>query len=237
MLEIRKDGERGNLDQAWLRTKSTFTHGGKEESKWTCFGDLCAIDEYWLSPNKERSVHGDRDAEIITFVLKGRIEHLDNLGNTLVLQDGDMSCMSAGAGITHFRRNLSDREPAHDLQIGFFSETHGVSASIEKKRYPAAEKLNRLRIVASPDGRENSMRIWHDNLIYAAILEARREIVYVLSGQRKSYVHIARGTVTLNGQRLNEGDGAKILDEMEITLTTVSGAEFLLLDLARCHPL
>ena len=81
------------------------------------------------------------------------------------------------------------------------------------------------------------MRIWHDNLIYAAILEARREIVYVLSGQRKSYVHIARGTVTLNGQRLNEGDGAKILDEMEITLTTVSGAEFLLFDLARCHPL
>lgn len=237
MLEIRKDGERGNLDQAWLRTKSTFAHGGQEESKWTCFGDLCAIDEYWLSPNKERSVHGDRDVEIVTYILDGHIEHRDNLGNTLVLQGGDMSCMRAGAGITHFLRNLSDREPAHDLQISIFSETNGVSTSLEGKRFPTTEKLNRLRIVASPDGREDSVRISHNDLIYAAILEARREFTYALSGQRKSYVHVARGKVAINGQPLNEGDGAKILDEMEITLTTVLGAEFLLFDLPRCHPL
>lgn len=237
MLEIRKSDERGNVDEVWLRTKSTFAHGGQDESRWTGFGDLCAIDEYWLSPKKERVVHGERDAEIVSYVLEGHLEHRDNLGNTLVLHAGDVSCVSAGAGITCVRRNVSDCEPAHDLQICIFSGDQGVTTSFERKYFPTVQKLNRLRVVASSDGRENSVRIPNDDLMYAAILEARCEIIYSLSGQRKSYVQVARGNLNLNGQHLNQGDGAKILDEMEIMLTTVLGAEFLLFDLPRCHPL
>lgn len=237
MLEIFKNDDRNDLNRPLLRTKRVFGHEGQEASSWTCFGDLRAIDEFWLSPNAKRSVHGESDAEIVTYLVKGHIEHRDDLGSGFDLQDGDVTCMRAGAGNLHVRRNLLQHEPSRELQISIFTETDDLPANFEWKGFPICEKLNRMRTIASPDGRGNSVRIRSNNSIYASILEARHEITYSLSGQRKLYVHVAQGKVVLNGQALNEGDGAKILDEMEITLTTVSGAEFLLFDLVRRHPL
>jgi hypothetical protein len=169
--------------------------------------------------------------EIVTYVLEGGLEHRDSMGNGSVIRPGDVQYMSAGTGVTHSEFNPSKTEPLHLLQIWMFPEAKGLKPVYDQKTFSDAEKRGKLRLVASPDGREGSVRIRQDNELYATVLGPGEVVKHELKPERHAYVQVARGSVKLNGKALDEGDGAAVSTERSLELTGVKDAEVLLFDL------
>jgi redox-sensitive bicupin YhaK (pirin superfamily) len=170
--------------------------------------------------------------EIVTYVLEGALEHRDSMGTGSVIRPGDVQYMSAGSGVTHSEFNASKTESVHLLQIWMFPEEKGLKPVYGQKTFSEEEKRGRLRLVASPDGREGSVQIRQDNELYATVLGKGEAVKHELKPDRHAYVQVARGSVTLNGTKLKEGDGAAISKEKTVELTGVDNAEVLLFDLA-----
>jgi hypothetical protein len=170
--------------------------------------------------------------EIITYPLEGRLEHKDNMGNGSVIVPGDVQRMSAGTGILHSEYNPSRDEPVHFLQIWIEPNVSGIAPSYEQRHIAPEEKRGRLRLIASPDGREGSVRIHQDAALFASVMDGADEITHDLARGRRAYVHVARGRVRVNGEALQEGDALKISDEARVELAGASRAEVLLFDLA-----
>ena len=177
-------------------------------------------------------MHPHRDMEIVTYVLEGALEHRDSLGHGSLIKPGDVQYMSAGSGVTHSEFNPSKTEPVHLYQIWMLPEKKGLKPAYDQKNFDEAEKRGKLRLVASPDGRDGSLRIRQDNELYATVLGAGDSVKHPLKPERHAYVQVARGSVKLNGQQLAEGDGAAISAEKTVELTGVKDAEVLLFDLA-----
>ena len=232
MLNLRKSAERGYFDYGWLKTYHTFSFADYFDREHMSFGSLRVINEDFVEAGKGFGTHPHRDMEIITYILKGQLAHKDSMGNGSTIKRGDVQRMSAGTGITHSEFNASQDEVVHLLQIWILPKYTGLQPSYEQKYFDVKEKQDRLCLVASSDGRDGSVTIHQDALMYAGILSNGRELDHSLASGRRAYAHVARGALKINGERLNAGDGAKITDENKIAFAAVENAELLLFDLA-----
>jgi redox-sensitive bicupin YhaK (pirin superfamily) len=232
MITTRKAEERGHFDFGWLDTYHTFSFGEYHDRNNMGFRALRVINEDRVAGGEGFPPHPHRDMEIITYILEGAIEHKDSLGTGSVIRPGDGQRMSAGSGIRHSEGNASQTDPVHLLQIWILPEKNGIQPGYEQKSFPREEKLGKLRVIASPDGREGSVRIHQDASLYVALLEPKQQVTHSLADGRYGWLQIARGSVKLNGKELKQGDGAAISDEKQITIEGVESAEILLFDLA-----
>jgi redox-sensitive bicupin YhaK (pirin superfamily) len=231
MWEIRKSAERGFADHGWLQSRHTFAFADYYDPAHLNFGPLRVINEDRVAPGQGFGTHGHRDMEIVSYVLAGQLAHRDSMGNGSVIVPGDVQRMSAGTGVQHSEHNPSAAEPVHFLQIWIVPGTAGIAPSYEQKHFPAQEKRGRLRLVASPDGAEDSVLLHQDARIYAGLFDADERQVLALNEQRLTYVHVARGTLSVNGTVLDAGDALKISDVASLEFHNGTGAEVLVFDL------
>jgi redox-sensitive bicupin YhaK (pirin superfamily) len=231
MIEIRKSEERGQADHGWLRSYHSFSFADYHDAEHMGFGHLRVINEDRIQPGTGFGTHGHRDMEIISYVLEGELAHKDSMGNGSTIVPGDVQRMSAGKGVLHSEFNHA-QDVTHFLQIWIEPRVTGIPPSYEQKHFDAASKRGRLRLVASPDGRDGSVTIHQDAFVYAALLDGADRATHKLHPGRRAYLHVVRGKLTANGQPLETGDALKATNAPEITLEKGERAEALLLDLA-----
>lgn len=232
MIALRKSGERGFADHGWLKSFHTFSFAGYYDPKHMGFGPLRVINEDRVAPGEGFGTHPHRDMEIISYVLDGALEHKDSMGTGSVIRPGDVQRMSAGTGVLHSEYNASEKDKVHFLQIWIEPSKNGIPPSYEQKFFAPEEKRGKLRLVASPDGRDGSVKVHQDAQLYAALVNGDERVAYTLAPGRKAYVHVARGSVTVNGQLLGSGDALKATGESEVVIEKGDNAEVLLFDLA-----
>jgi redox-sensitive bicupin YhaK (pirin superfamily) len=235
MITVRPAAERGHFDHGWLNTYHTFSFADYHDPRHTHFRGLRVINEDTVQPGGGFGTHPHRDMEIITYILQGALAHKDSMGNGSTIVPGDVQRMSAGTGVLHSEFNHSPDELVHLLQIWIFPEKNGIKPSYEQKRFPTEEKLNRLRLVASPDASDGSVAIHTDARVYSSLLESGKSVKHELPAKRGAWVQVVTGAVEVNGKKLAAGDGASIENEKLLTITGQSESgpsEFLLFDLA-----
>lgn len=232
MLHIRHANERGHADHGWLDTWHTFSFADYYDPAQMGFRSLRVINEDRVAPGQGFGMHGHRDMEIVTIVLSGALEHRDSLGNGEVLRPGELQRMSAGTGIRHSEFNPSATEAVHLYQVWLLPDEKGLTPSYEQKAFAAAEQHNRLRLVASPDGRDGSLTIHQDAELYLGTLAEGTRVTRPQRAGRAAWLQVLRGAITLNGEALQASDGVAITDESMLTIEAVSAAEILLFDLA-----
>jgi len=232
MIEVRKANKRGYADHGWLRSFHSFSFADYHDPARMGFGDLRVINEDRVQPGMGFGTHGHRDMEIISYVLEGALEHKDSMGNGSVIRPGDVQRMSAGTGVRHSEFNPSQSEPVHFLQIWIEPDVTGIPPGYEEKHFDAADKRGRLRLIASPDGAEGSVKLHQDARLHAALIDGKERAAHALAPGRRAYVHVARGSVTVNGQPLAAGDALKAEGLNEIVVEHGDQAEVLLFDLA-----
>ncbi len=231
MIRLRRSAERGHADHGWLDTRHTFSFAGYHDPRHMGFRTLRVINDDRVLGGGGFPTHPHRDMEIVSYVVDGALEHRDSLGTGSVIRPGDVQRMTAGTGVRHSEFNPSPDDPVHLIQIWIVPERAGVEPSYEQKRFPLAERTGRLRLVASPDGRDGSLTIHQDADLYATILEPGRTVEHAIRPGRGAWVQVIRGRVDLGGKALEEGDGAAVENEHAIALTGVEPAEVLLFDL------
>ncbi|MGB9071185.1 MAG: pirin family protein [Terriglobales bacterium] len=232
MITIRRSNERGGGDYGWLTTHHTFSFNDYWDEKWMGFRSLRVINEDFVAPSGGFPTHPHRDMEIITYILSGKLEHKDSLGTGSVILPGDGQRMTAGRGIRHSEFNPSKTEPAHLLQIWILPDKPGHEPSYEQKSFPEAEKRGQLRLIASNDGADGSVKINQDAKMFVSLLAPGKEVTHSLGDQRHAWLQVAKGEVELNGEKLSQGDGAAISEEKKLTIKGSQDAEVLLFDLA-----
>ena len=231
MIELRKSAERGHANHGWLDSYHSFSFADYRDARHMGFSSLRVINEDVVQPGQGFGTHGHRDMEIITYILAGALEHKDSMGNGSVIRPGDVQRMSAGRGVQHSEFNASARDPVHLLQIWILPDVAGIDPGYEEKHFNAASRRGRLRLIASGDSREDSVKIHQDAAVYAALLDGGERATHAVSAGRRAYVHVARGALTVNGHLLGAGDAAKISDEAAVTMESGRNAEVLLFDL------
>ena len=231
MIELRKSEQRGVARLGWLYSRHSFSFGEYYDPQHVRFGPLRVINEDQVQPGRGFGTHGHRDMEIISYVLSGELTHKDNMGNGSVIRPGDVQRMSAGTGITHSEFNPSSTELVHFLQIWIEPSQRGFAPSYEQLHIDSLAKQGVLRVIASPDGRDGSVHLHQDALMYASVLGSDDHIELTLQRNRRAYVHVARGAVNVNGMRLLGGDALKISEESQLIFDQAGDAELLLFDL------
>jgi redox-sensitive bicupin YhaK (pirin superfamily) len=231
MIQIRKAGERGHFDHGWLDTYHTFSFGDYYDPAQMGFRSLRVINEDRVEPGQGFGMHGHRDMEIITYVLGGELAHKDSMGNGSVLRPGELQHMTAGTGIRHSEFNPSDKHRVHLYQIWLLPGRGGLTPSYDQKSFADAEKRRRLRVVASPDGRDGSLTVHQDALVYLAKLETGESVRHELRPGRSAWLQVLRGEVDVEGRRLSAGDGAAMSAEAGVGIRATEPAEIMLFDL------
>ena len=231
MITLRKSGDRGHADHGWLDSWHSFSFADYHDPAHMGFGPLRVINEDRVQPGMGFGTHGHRDMEIISYVLDGELAHNDSMGNGSVIVPGDVQRMSAGRGVRHSEFNPSKTAAVHFLQIWIEPARSGIDPSYEQTRVPAAAKRGRLKLIASPDGPEGAVTIHQDATVWAALLDGDEAARHELAPGRRVYVHVALGSVSVNGTPLAAGDAALIEGEPAVTLDHGQGAEVLLFDL------
>jgi redox-sensitive bicupin YhaK (pirin superfamily) len=231
MIRVRKSNERGLGDHGWLRSRHTFSFGRYFDPQQMGFRSLRVMNEDRVAPGKGFGTHPHDNMEIITYVLDGELAHRDSMGNGSTLTPGRFQRMSAGTGVTHSEFNPSQEHATHLYQIWIEPNQTNVTPSYEELDVPAAEKRNRLRLVASPDGRDASLTIHQDAAIYLGDLEAGKEASLPLSSGRHAWVQVLRGGVTVNGESLVAGDAAAVSEEAAVAIRADEPAEVMVFDL------
>ena len=231
MLTIRKSADRGHADHGWLQSHHTFSFADYHDPAQMGFGPLRVINEDFVAAGQGFGTHGHRDMEIVTYVLDGSLEHKDSMGNGSALRYGDVQRMSAGRGVTHSEFNHSQSEALHLLQIWIEPDVRGIDPGYEEKHFDPAAKQGRLRLIASPDGRDGSVMIHQDATVHAAILDGNDQTEHPLANGRIAFVHVARGQLAVNGLALSAGDALKLTDETFVNCSRAQSAEILLFDL------
>ena len=233
MLTIRKSDERGHFDHGWLDTRHTFSFADYHDSRFMGFRDLRVINEDRVRGGAGFPTHGHADMEILSYVLEGALEHRDSIGNGSVIRPGEVQRMSAGTGVRHSEKNASVTDAVHFLQIWILPARRGLRPGYEQKEFPAGERRNLLRLVASPDAEGGSLTLHQDVRLYAALLDEGARVRHDLGPTRHAWIQVARGQLHANGTALAAGDGAAVSDERSLELVGGAGreAEVLLFDL------
>jgi redox-sensitive bicupin YhaK (pirin superfamily) len=232
MITVRGANERGHARRGWLESRHTFSFADYYDPAHMAFRDLRVINEDWIAPGGGFGTHPHRDMEIVTYVLEGALEHRDSLGTSSVIRPGEVQRMSAGSGIAHSEFNHSQSEQVHLLQIWILPEREGLKPGYEQRAYPEEERRGRLRLVASPDGRDGAVTIRQDVELYASLLDGGQSVIHTLRPGRHAWVQVTGGVVTLNGRELKAGDGAAVSEEETLELAGREPAEVLLFDLS-----
>ena len=239
MIALRKASERGYADHGWLKSFHSFSFADYHDPKHMGFGNLRVINEDRIEPGRGFGTHGHRDMEIVSYVLSGELAHKDSMGNgqegaaqTGVIRPGDVQRMSAGRGVMHSEFNHAKDQTTHFLQIWIQPNVHGIEPGYEQKHFDAASKRGALRLVASPDAREGSVRIHADAAMYAGLFDGAESAELALQPGRKAYVQVVRGQIAVNGQTLSAGDAAKLDSEPSLSLADGRDAEVIVFDLA-----
>jgi redox-sensitive bicupin YhaK (pirin superfamily) len=231
MNEIRRSADRGHADHGWLQSFHSFSFADYFDPEHVEFGPLRVINEDRVEPGMGFGTHGHRDMEIISYVLAGELAHKDSIGNGSVIRPGDVQRMSAGSGIRHSEFNPSQVQPVHFLQIWIQPDARGLAPSYEEKHFAEAEKRGRLRLIASSDGAEGSVRIRQDVRLHAGLFDGEEQAVLSIDSGRRAYVHVARGAAEINGIPLSSGDALKLAAETELRIAKGRAAEILVFDL------
>ena len=232
MIHARKAADRGHFHHGWLDTYHTFSFARYLDPNHMGFRSLRVINEDWIDPGQGFGTHPHANMEIITYVLEGELAHRDSLGTGASILPGELQCMTAGTGITHSEFNPSPTEATHLYQIWLLPEREGLKPSYAQRAFPCSERLNTLRLVASPDGADGSLTIHQDSRLFLASLEPDRSVTHHLSKDRHAWLQVLRGDLDLNGLPLSTGDGAAISQEVVLTIRSAGRAEVLLFDLA-----
>ncbi|NDU86016.1 MAG: pirin family protein [Ferrovum sp.] len=231
MLALRRSKDRGYASHGWLESYHSFSFADYHDPKHMHYSRLRVLNDDRIAPGMGFGTHPHRDMEIVTYLLHGSLEHQDSMGNGSVIDNGDVQRMSAGSGITHSEFNPSQTVPVHLLQIWILPDQHNLTPEYEQKHYSRDDKKGKLCPIVSPDGREGSLTLHQDVVIYASILGEDDALQYVFAHERKGYLHVATGEMVVNGHLLREGDGLRIADVDKIALASAHEAEFLLFDL------
>ena len=231
MLTLRKSQDRGYADHGWLKSYHSFSFAGYHDPAHMGWGNLRVINEDRVAPGMGFGKHGHRDMEIISYVLSGELAHQDSMGNVKGIPPGDVQRMSAGTGVMHSEFNHAKDQTTHFLQIWILPNVKGIGPGYEQKTIPVREKRGKLRLVASPDGAQGSVTIHADAAVYAGLFDGNETAELALDPKRKGYVHLVRGALEVNGQRLDAGDAVLLEGESRIVLAGGRDAEVLVFDL------
>jgi quercetin 2,3-dioxygenase len=235
MLKIRRASERGHADHGWLSSRHTFSFADYYDPAHMGFRALRVINEDRVAAGEGFPRHPHRDMEIVSYVLDGALAHRDSMGTGSTIRPGDVQRMSAGTGVAHSEYNASKADPVHFLQIWLMPSQRGIAPSYEQKTFTPDEKRAKLRVVASPDGRDGSVVLHTDATLYAGLFGSGQSARLELAPGRHAWVHVARGSARVNGQDLAAGDALALSDEAAVV---VEGrpegdvAEVLVFDLA-----
>ena len=238
MITLRKSTDRGFADHGWLKSFHSFSFADYHDPRQMGFGNLRVINEDRIAPGTGFGTHAHRDMEIVSYVLSGELAHKDSMGNgqpdsatSGVIRPGDVQRMSAGRGVRHSEFNHAPDATTHFLQIWIEPNALGIEPGYEQRHFDNAEKRGRLRLIASPDGRDGSVTIHADAAIFSALVDGDERIERPLDPARKTYVHVVRGEVDVNGQRLGAGDALRLEREAALSLGGGRDAEVLVFDL------
>jgi len=231
MLTVRKSQDRGYADHGWLQSYHSFSFAGYHDPRHMGFGNLRVINEDRIAPGTGFGAHSHRDMEIISYVLSGELAHKDSMGNVATIPPGEVQRMSAGTGVTHSEFNHAQGQTTHFLQIWILPDRQGVAPGYEQKAFAESEKRGSLRLVASSDGAQGSVRIHADAALHAGLFDAGESAAMTLDMRRKYYVYLIRGGLQVNGQHLTAGDAALLEQETRLVLDQGEGAEVLVFDL------
>ena len=231
MFTLRRAAERGHAHHDWLDSRHTFSFADYQDPQHIRVSNLRVINEDRIAPGGGFAPHDHRDMEIITYVLDGALEHKDSMGNGSVIRPSDVQRMSAGTGVTHSEYNPSSHEPAHILQIWLLPNRHGVEPAYTQQYFAPETRQGRLTPLVSPDGRDGSIATHQDAVLYGGLIGPGDAPIHALAANRKAYVHVARGGVTVNGLSLHAGDGLTVEDESRLQFTASEHGEILLFDL------
>jgi len=232
MLTIRKSKERGHFNHGWLNTYHTFSFDQYYDPRYMGFRSLRVINEDFVASGRGFPRHGHRDMEILTYILEGALKHEDSLGSGSVIRPGDVQRMTAGTGVRHSEENASAEESVHLLQIWIIPNADNLEPGYEQKAFTTEERRNQLRLIASSDGRDGSVTVNQDVSLFASILDDGQEVEYEMSLQRYGWLQVARGSIDINGERTEQGDGVVIVAESDLKIRANGPAEVLLFDLA-----
>ncbi len=231
MLDIRKANERGSANHGWLFTQHTFSFAHYYDPHEVGFSDLLVINDDRVQPGKGFGTHPHRDMEIFSYVLDGALEHKDSMGNGSIIYPGDIQMMSAGTGILHSELNPSADMPTHFLQIWIVPDQKGVTPRYQQVHFSDEEKRGKLRLVIAPNGEQGALSVYQDVRVYAGLFDGDEEATLTLDDNRYAFIHLARGSLTVNGQRLNAGDGVRVRNEQTLHLAGGKQAEVLIFDM------
>ncbi len=231
MIRVRKADSRGHADHGWLKSYHTFSFAGYRDPEQMGFRTLRVVNEDRVAAGQGFGTHAHHDMEIVSYVLDGALEHKDSMGNGEVLKPGEFQRITAGTGITHSEFNPLDDQATHFYQIWLLPERKGIDPGYEQKSFASEGRRNRLQLVASRDAAEGSLLIHQDARIFLADLEGEATVEHVLQPQRHAWLQVLRGSVTLNGDALDTGDGAAVSDEPIVAIAASGPAEIMLFDL------
>jgi quercetin 2,3-dioxygenase len=230
-VTIRRSTDRGFADHGWLKSYHSFSFADYRDDAHVHFGPLRVMNEDRVVPGAGFGTHGHRDMEIISYVLEGELAHKDSTGTSSTIRPGDVQRMSAGRGVQHSEFNASHERMVHFLQIWIIPDVTGIPAEYEEKRFEDEEKRGRLRLIASADGHDGSVRIHQDARVYAGLFDGAEQASVSVAANRLIYVHVARGSIVANGEQLAAGDALKLTGEPVVNLTAGAAAELLVFDL------
>ena len=233
MLTLRKAQDRGYADHGWLKSFHSFSFADYHDPAHMGLGNLRVINEDRIAPGTGFGTHSHRDMEIVSYVLDGALGHKDSIGNGASIVPGEVQRMSAGTGIAHSEFNHAANQTTHFLQIWLLPDRQGIAPGYEQKAFGDAEKRGRLRLVASPDGRDGSVTIHADASMYAGLFDGTERAELALDPQRLAYVHLVRGEASVNGQPLKAGDAVTLDGETRLVIDQGRAAEVIVFDLAR----
>ena len=231
MIQLRSANQRGHADHGWLNTYHTFSFASYHDPAYTQFRNLRVMNEDYVAAGMGFGTHPHHDMEIVTYVLEGALEHRDSMGNGEVLRPGEFQRMSAGTGITHSEFNPSKTEKTHLYQIWLLPEKRGIEPSYEQKKFDLEERLNRLRLVASPTGDEGSLTIHTQARIYLGTFEAGQRWTYDIPAEKHLWIQVLSGQGTLSGFHVAAGDGVAVSNEAAVDFVASQTAEVMVFEL------
>lgn len=231
MIDIRYAKDRGHLNFGWLDTWHTFSFGQYRDAKQQGFSDLLVINDDVVQPGMGFGTHPHQDMEIFTYILEGSLEHKDSMGTGSIIRPGDVQMMSAGTGIRHSEFNPSTEERVHLLQIWIIPDKRGVAPRYQQVHFTDADKRGKLRLIISPDSAEGSLNVYQDVRVHAGLFDGDESAELALASDRYAYVHVARGSLQVNGVRMHAGDGARVRQESTLSFGKGEKAEVLVWDL------
>jgi redox-sensitive bicupin YhaK (pirin superfamily) len=232
MIFLRKSQERGYADHGWLKSFHSFSFAGYHDPRYMGWGNLRVINEDRVAAGMGFGKHGHRNMEIISYVLSGELAHEDSMGNIKGIPPGDVQRMSAGSGVTHSEFNHAKDQTTHFLQIWIEPNVSEIEPSYEQKTIPAIEKDGKLRLIASPDGKDGAVKIHADSKVYAGLFNGSQSAVMDLDPKRKYYAHLIKGKLAINGHAIDGGDALLIDNESKLEIDNGIDAEVLIFDLS-----